>query len=207
MSQRKYDLIWSCQTAGYLEQKIGEKVAEILRREHAGEGCHIRNISSKTGISSNTIRKWYGGRKPPYLAHFMILAKYYPAILQMFLEGAGHEYLIPHIRPEKQEPESTAEHCAKPRTLQNEAEKNFRLHADLDPRIAGELNNRQLWFWGLIKQEQQARTAAICAQWPSITDRTARSDVAKLVKMNLIRFVGEKKHRQYEMIQSRPQAL
>jgi len=194
MSQTKYDLIWSCQTAGYLEQKIGEKVADILRLEHAGEGCHIRNISSKTGISSNTIKKWYGGRKPPYLAHFMILAKYYPAILQMFLEGAGHDYLIPYIRSEKQVSESTAETQKK----EPEAGKNVPINVPINP-WPGDLNERQVWFLTELPRNVGVAAEDI-AQHKNVTGKTAKRDIADLKTRKLIRFVGARKTGVYVLL-------
>ena len=194
MSQRKYDLIWSCPTPGYLEQKIGEKVAEILRQEHAGEGCHIRNISEKTNISSNTIKKWYGSRKPPYLAHFMILAKYYPAILQMFIEGAGHEYLIPHIRPEKQEPETIGQ----TKKMGPDAGKNVLINVLINS-WPQDLNVRQVWF--LAELFRNVRVAAEdIAKHHGVKDKTARRDIADLKMRKLIRLKGARKTGFYELV-------
>jgi hypothetical protein len=198
MAKTKGDHIWSYKIDNRQEQKIGEKVAEILREEYTGRASPMKNISLKTGISPDTIRKWYSGRKTPYLEHFLILAQNYPAILRMFLEATGHDYLVPHIRPQEQGSRTT-EQLARPVKPQSEVENSFHIHIDISPRIASALNHRQLWFLGILQQYQQAKAAAICVQWPSITNRTARNDVAKLVKMNLVRLVGSKKSGLYKM--------
>ncbi|MBI3442100.1 MAG: DeoR family transcriptional regulator [Proteobacteria bacterium] len=194
MSQKKYDLIWSCKTAGYLEQKIGEKVAEILHREHAGEGCPIRNISLKIGISSNTVRKWYGGKNPPYLAHFMILAKYYPAILQMFLEGTGHDYVIPHIRPQEVEPETAAQTQKK----WPEAGENVLINVLINPWPEG-LNERQVWFLTELSRKVGVAAEDI-VQHRNVTDKTARRDIADLKMRKLIRLEGARRTGKYVIL-------
>lgn len=194
MSQRKYDHIWSCKNADCLEQKIGEKVAEILRQEYAGKASPMKNISSKTGITADTIRKWYSGRKPPHLAHFLILAQNYPTILCMFLEAVRHDYLIPHIQPQGQGSEITVQ----TRKKEPEVDQNVPINVPINSWPAG-LNERQIWF--LTELSRSIRIAAEdIARCKNVTGKTAKRDIANLKARRLIRFVGAKKTGSYLLL-------
>jgi hypothetical protein len=194
MSQRKDDHIWSCKKAEFLEQEIGEKVAAILRQEYAGKASPMKNISSKTGISSDTIRKWYSGRKPPYLGHFLILVQNYPAIMMMFLEAAGHDYLIPHVLGDSAS--DTAVKSAPDFPL--DTGKNDTINDTIKSKTAN-LNERQVWFLENLRGGAKLTAHDICRQW-SVFLRTSRRDIEELKELRLIRFAGAKKTGWYEMI-------
>ncbi len=119
MSLTKSDHVWSGCEAAVLEQKIGETIIKILHLEGAEKSCPTKRISKKTRIAIHTVRKWYSARTTPSLTYFLILARTYPSFLRMFLEATGHDYLIQHIRPEKQETKPTTGQCAKPEAFQN----------------------------------------------------------------------------------------
>jgi hypothetical protein len=194
MSQKKYDHIWSCKNAGFLEQKIGEKVAEILRQKYAGKASPIKDISSETDISPDTVRKWYSGRKPPYLAHFLILSQNYPAILQMFLEATGHDYLIPYIRLQVQEPEPAAQTQKK----EPDSGENVLINVLINPWPEG-LNERQVWFLTELSRNVGVAAEDI-ARHRDVTDKTARRDIADLKMRRLIRLEGARKTGKYALM-------
>lgn len=196
MSQTKDDHMWSCKKAEFLEQKIGEKVAEILRQEYAGKSSPMKNISSKTGITSGTIRKWYSGRKPPHLAHFLILAQNYPAILRMFLGAVGHDYLIQHIQPQKQ----ALEMLVQPQKKEPETDKNVPINVPINSWPMG-LNERQAWFLTELSHNVRV-TAEDIASHRNVTEKTAKRDIADLKARKLIRFVGANRTGHYQVIES-----
>ena len=194
MSQKKYDLIWSCKNADCLEQKIGEKVAEILRQKYAGKASPIKHISSEIDISPDTVRKWYSGRKPPYLAHFLILAQKYPAILRMFLEATGHDYLILHVRPQGQGAEMTVQTPKK----EPAADQNVPINVPINSWPEG-LNERQVWFLTELSRNTGVAAEDI-ARHKSVTGKTAKRDIADLKMRELIRFEGARKTGVYVLL-------
>lgn len=101
MSQEKYDHMWSPFQEVYLEKRVGELISQALRREHERESSPMKKISQKTGIAPTTIRKWYTGKKPPSLRHFLMLAQNYPEILKVFLAVVGHGYTVHCVEPGK----------------------------------------------------------------------------------------------------------
>jgi hypothetical protein len=71
------------------------------------------------------------------------------------------------------------------------------INLTLPLRIASELNQRQLWFLGLLQQGERRKADHIAATW-QVSTRMAKYDVEALVKKGLIRFNGAKKNGWYE---------
>jgi hypothetical protein len=192
MSYKKTEHAFSSDQAALLEQKVGEKIAEILRQEYAGTPSAVKLISAKTKIAPGTIKNWYIGRNPPRLVHFLMLARHYPAALCVLLGAVGHDYLVPHIRS----PELESETAAPVQKKEPVAGKNVTINVTLKSKTAN-LNGRQAWFLERLRSGSKLTAQDICRQW-SVLLRTSRRDIAILKARGLIVFVGAKKAGWYE---------
>jgi len=190
MSYKKMAHMCASERAIFFEQKI----ATVLRQKHDGKSSRVKRIFLKTGIAPGTIKRWYSSKKLPSLEHFLLLAQNYPAILQIFLEEVGHDYLIQHIRVREQGSEA-AERAQK---AGKDAGKNDTINDTIKPKAAN-LNERQAWFLESLQGGAKLTAHDICRQW-SVFLRTSRRDIEELKELNIIRFRGAKKTGQYEVI-------
>lgn len=192
MSFKKEDHILSTDQATFLEQKIAIKVAEILRHEYEGIASPVKNISLKTGVAPATIKKWYSGQNPPRLAHFLILAQNYPPILQILLEAIGGPDLwdaftllgskLKTVQNSKMEREARIYSAEKLHYKYRDATANQR-----------QAEQRQIWFLEQIQQGQQPNSNDLMARW-KVSSRTAKSDIAAMINLRLIEFIGARKN-------------
>lgn len=192
MSQQKHDHMWSSFQEAILEEKVGELVSGILRREHGREPSPVKKISRRTGIAPTTIRKWYTSKKPPSIGHFLMLVQQYPEILKAFLEASGYGYLTAHIRPivgEKEDDMTTV-------TAPAEAAQDVPIN--VPNRI---LSERQAWFLILLGSADRARAEDISAEF-GVSLKTAKRDIEGLKTAGKIRFIGSKRSGRYEIVVS-----
>jgi hypothetical protein len=198
MSFKKEDHILSTDQATFLEQKIATKVAEILRHEYEGMASPVKKISLKTGVAPATIKKWYSGQNPPRLAHFLILAQNYPLILQVLLEAIGGPDLWDAFTLLGNKLKTIQAASANLTAQRYSAEKLHYKYRDATANRR-QAEQRQVWF---LEQMQQGRSLKFCDivdQW-HVSTRTAKSDIALMVKLKLIEFVGAKKNGIYILI-------
>jgi Fic family protein len=66
------------------------------------------------------------------------------------------------------------------------------------PSEHGNLNQRQLWFLGLLQKGKSLRAQDIATAW-RVSLGSARSDLAQLTKARFIKFVGARKNGQYKL--------
>lgn len=187
MSQENRDHIWSSFNEDLLEQNMGELVSRALRSTHEGEASPVKKISQRTGIAPTTIKKWYTGKKPPTIGHFMMLVQKYPEVLKTFLEASGHGYLMEHVRAETAaNDEGSASFFRDISDVPKNVPKNF-------------FNERQDWFLILLQDTNEGRAEHITAEF-GVSLKTARRDIERLKEAGKIRFVGAKKTGKYEII-------
>jgi len=189
--------MWSSDQAASFEQKISEKVAEILRQEYKGIPSPVKKISRKTGIATTTIKKWYSGQNPPRLVHFLILARHYRAILQLLLEAIGGSHLWEAYDLLGDRLKTAPDHVKSTLPENIYSAENCTINICLPLRIASMLNQRQIWFLGQLKDGDRTNVDNIVTHW-EVSLRTAKSDIAEIVRMKLIRFVGARKTGWYE---------
>ena len=195
MSYKKTGNKFPAVTASFVEQEITNQMKEILHNVHQENSSCIKIIHDKTSIGCNTIKRWHGGQNPPSCEHLIVLALHYPAVLKMILELSGHGYLVPHVQPSsKSEPGSSGEE-----TGDIYSAENCTINLSLPPRIAHKLNQRQIWFLGQLQQEQKVKANHIVLQW-RVSTRSAKTDIKKMILMQLVRYDGAKKGGKYILI-------
>jgi hypothetical protein len=178
-----------------LEQKLLLQILKILDEKYQNARSVPKQIGKIAGVAPDTVRKWRSGCNSLCLGHFLLLAKVYPEVLQAMLDLVGHESVsvTPNqtVFDEPEAPKSTplgkiysAKYC----TI------NFNLSLD----IARRLNQRQLWFLGLLQQNQRINADDIAIVW-DVSARMAKYDVETLLEQGLIRFRGAKKNGWYEV--------
>ena len=62
---------------------------------------------------------------------------------------------------------------------------------------AQNLNQRQLWFLGMLQQGYRVRANDSVKTW-DVSSRTAKYDISLLTKMGLVQFIGPPKTGKYE---------
>lgn len=110
----------------------------------------------------------------------------------MLLKLVHHEYLIPHI----EHASGTGAGIVPNAWRRLMGDKSVTIQVSISPGIAGQLNQRQLWFLGKLQQRDEVKVSDIAALW-CVTMRTAKRDVADLKKRKLVIFVGAGKTGRY----------
>lgn len=200
MSFKKEDHKLSTDQATFLEQKIAIKVAEILRHEYEGIASPVKNISLKTGVAPATIKKWYSGQNPPRLAHFLILAQNYPPILQVLLEAIGGPDLWDAFTLLGSKLKTVSEDSTKQSRQVYSAEKLHYKYRDATANHR-QAEQRQVWFLEQLQRGQQLRADDIRVRW-NVSARTAKTDIATMIELKLIKFIGARKKGIYVLVKN-----
>lgn len=195
MTYAESDHIWSTNLATDLERKMMLQISGIFTHEHDNARAIPKHVSKKTGIPPDTIKKWKNGLNPPRLGYFLLLLKHYPDALKFMLELVGPKPALESVSPVSTGV-NTGTVIPAPEVYRA---KYCTINLSLPLRIASELNQRQLWFLGLLQQGERWKADHIAATW-EVSHRMAKYDVEALVKQGLIRFRGAKKNEWYELI-------
>lgn len=182
MSKAKNDHIWSKK---YLDRAISRLVSKTLREAHRNSSAALKHIARTTQLNALTIRKWYEGKNPPDAAHLLILMAHYPDLLCGILQlidrtksvGSNSQITTPK-KTENCHTETHAEH---------------KIWGDIPVTPSATknsvmLNQRQLWFIEQVRARHRCTSKDIERRW-SVTNRTAKRDIAALVAVGAIRFV------------------
>ena len=185
MSFTKMDSVFT--NAG--QEIIARAIATVLREEYSGVGSAIKRIAKKIDAEPRAVKNWYEGRRAPNLRHFIALARTSSKMTACFLQLAGYGDLVDtlaHLPSSAQE----GKKCFV-RTFYyinfDTFESAPRVH-DLQA-----LNQRQLWFYHEISKGRKLDAQNITAFW-HVGVASARRDIAKLIALNLICFVGSKRN-------------
>ena len=194
MSVAKKDQVFPIKSVAISDAALAKLIAAGLRTDYGDSTSAIKVIGLKTGASLRAIKNWYSGKNTPSSSHLLTLARSSPSILQIVLEQIGgadlrDAFALLNLSEKKN-------FFGKPRQI---TEKNFRIDVEVSARIGKNLNQRQLWFLTRLRQGEQLKSSAIAAEW-QVTDRSARADVAEMVRLDLIRFQGAKKAGVYVLI-------
>ncbi len=192
MSVPKKDRVFPVKSVGISDTELAKLVAAGLRKDYGDLPSAIKEIGLKTGANLRAIKNWYQGRNAPSSSHLLTLARSSPSILQIVLEQVGGADLRDAFMLLEMGDNKGMDGKTILKNAPEIAENSFRIHVDISPAIAGKLNERQLWFLGILQQGQKLKTADIAAQW-HVTDRSARGDVAALAELGLIRLEGSRK--------------
>lgn len=196
MSYAKNDQVFPTEIQGGSTQKIAHAISTALRQDYGELTSAVKRIGRITGVHPRAIRNWYEGRNVPNSVHLLMLAQSSPNVLRVLLQLIGHGYMAEFISWEF----SPANRPLRGAGISNDAniygERFFTINVTLAPQTAAKLNQRQLWFFGLMQRGREARASDISDTW-KVTMRTAKSDLAGLIKLELIRFVGARKNGMY----------
>jgi hypothetical protein len=128
-----------------------------------------------------------------------MLARSSPNVLQVLLELVGRGDMAEAIKREFHPPNRPSLPLFLNAPMQIYSEKFFTINVTINAEGAAKLNERQLWFLGLIQRGYDVRSSDIVAIW-NITTRTARADMASLKKLKLVCFKGARRNGRYEAL-------
>ena len=179
-------------------KKLALEMQKILRREYGDVRHAVKRMGRRTGIGPRTIRNWYDGRNAPESRHLLLLAAYYPSILRAVLQIIGYSGL--ELLQERNAASLNAARTGtKSRSFwETYSAKSCTINVMLDREKALKLNQRQLWFLGLLQQGYQVTATEIASFW-AVSARSARYDVLGLIKLRLVEFKGARKKGYYEL--------
>lgn len=195
MSVPKKDQVFPRESAATNEQFVAALIAKALREDYGELGSAVKRIGRRIGANPRAIRNWYEGRNAPNSVHLLLLAQSSPRVFAALLELIGRTDLLEvgqdgEILPLDKVELGLAEEIY--------GEENFTINISICPKLRCELNHRQLWFYGLLQQGQVIKAADIAEAW-KVSLRTARTDIAFLVKRKVVRFSGGNRWGHYEI--------
>jgi len=173
------------------DKKLALIFAEALKQDYGEKPSPVKMIAKQTDASINTVRKWYSGEKQPGFRHLVMLAKHSPNVLRVLLELIGKDDLY----------ELYQEHLlitGATNSQQIYSAKFCTINLTLPYKIIMQLNQRQLWYLGLLQHGHKCKAGDIAQLW-QVSIRTAKADIGGLVQLKLICFTGSKKTGSYEV--------
>lgn len=187
------------QNATEIEFQITQNLKQILRIHYQDFPSALKWLCARTGVRPRTARNWYEGCNPPSSGHLLVLARSYPAVLKMILQLAGRSDIASLCVPEKDEHDPAPTDTEKDPRTGKEGAIFCTINVTISLNIASHLNQRQLWFLGMIQQGYHVKAEHIIKTW-DISIRTAKYDISSLVNLGLIRFTGTKGKGHYQVV-------
>lgn len=178
-----------------IEQELMLEITKYFRQEYKNTLAATKLISRKTDIPTETIKRWHKGRNPPRSGHLVILARQYADVLKIILRQTGHGYLIPYI--------SAPDHEREMARISVLPDDDFAENVPINVPLKSwpdDINERQKWF--LVELHRNIRVTAtdIMQRW-SVTDKTAKRDIADLKERSLIVYMGARKTGWYMLVE------
>lgn len=172
------------------ERDMAEKIMKELRLQYKDTRCAVKHISRRTGISPNTIKRWYNGHNLPVSKHLLILTRHYNCALRAFLETSGNGYLIAYIRDENSS-------FKNPETGQY-FDQNVPINVPVN-RESTDMKRYQQWFLEAVSCNLHPTAASLAKRW-GISPRIAKNVIKELKKRKRIAFVGARKNGRYVLL-------
>lgn len=176
------------------ERDLAEKIMKELRLEYKDTRCAVKHISRRTGISPNTIKRWYNGHNLPVSQHLLTLTRHYNCALRAFLETSGNGYLIAHIKDNN----SSFKNPETGRSF----DQNVPINVPIN-RESARMEQYRRWFLEAIFHNMRPTSASLAKQW-GISPRIAKSVITMLKQRKLIAFVGARKNGRYILLDQQP---
>jgi hypothetical protein len=184
------------------DKLLGDMVRAALLEAHAGMSAPLRHIARDTGISYSTVGKWYKYGYTPKSSHLLIIAALYPQVLQLLFELTSFGSLweeavrIGIVETMHARLNETRENRKKSSMT---GDKSVTIRVRLDAHSAVQLNQRQLWFLGQLQQGYRiSGIIALMETWHTHS-RTAKRDIAGLIRAGLICSVKQGRKSCYEL--------
>ncbi len=190
MSFEKTTPKFPLQTRHYSNAELAQIFAKALKEEYGQQASPVKIIARQTGASIATIRKWYSGEKQPSLKYIIILAQNSKNVLRAFLEIVGKRDLWELFQ-------KNLLAAGKQHGQEIYSAKFCTIKIILPYEVIVQLNQRQLWYLGLLQQGHKIKAVDIASNW-KISIRSAKYDIKGLVRLKLIWFVGGRKNGYYK---------
>lgn len=194
-----------------LDGKISPKkliriVSGCLVRDFAEYGDAIKRISRYISAEPRMVKNWYAGRNSPSASHLLQLAGISSSLRNFILceLGAGIHPDVPEgveavIARSKPCPENR--HSSKINSaILKYSELHYKSKFSMKtlPDTPAGPNQRQRWFISALQGGHRLKAPDLAIHW-QVSLRTAKSDIAGLRKMGLIRFTGARKDGEYQV--------
>ncbi len=198
MSFSKKEQVFRGRSGVIPDTELAQIIADALRNDFGESSSTIKKIGQVTNENLASIKHWYTARHVPSSAHLLVLARSSPSILKFVLEQIGGSDLVEAFGLlSSRDSENQKSTVPVPRGGIY-TDKIVSINVDMPLYLIGKLNGRQLWFLAMLRQGHAPKAedlAIVCS-----TDiRTARRDVAELIKMKLIYFAGARKNGTYQL--------
>lgn len=204
MSLEKLDHIFPKKSVDEIELQITKDLKKILRDSYREFPSALKWICIKTGVQERAARNWYNGRNPPRSGHLLALARSHPSVLRMILELAERPDLAAVCHLQKNSPRRHIKNEKIGASARNEGAIFCTINVTISLSLAGKLNQRQLWFLGMLQQGRGVKAENITRIW-GVSLRTAKYDIAAMVDLGLIEFVGVRGKGRYQVFTARKQ--
>lgn len=174
------------------QRKTGQIIGEILKDIYGGKISSVKAIARVTPVDLRTIKSWYEGKNVPNLSHFLQLCVNAPEFFAAILKAIGYGDLAQHL--------TYAERHKNPLKVIPTIEVysiNFDTIKSPDVLdVVRQLSIRQVWLYSQLKKGRQYGVDDIVAFW-GVGAATAKRDIADLVRLGLVRYVGSKRNGHY----------
>lgn len=172
-------------------QELSETIAYNLRKDHGYHGSSVKNIARMIGLNPRIVRNWYEGRNIPSLSNFLRLISCSPSLMKSFLELVESTQNARSFTAVKTDAASQANN--------NYGDISVTINVTLNRKTLLKLNQRQLWFYGFLQKGVSVSAEDIVNVW-DVNIRSAKRDIAGLVALNLIEFIGAPKTGRYRLV-------
>lgn len=174
------------------QSKIPKLIADMLHEEYKNYGSVRKTISKIIGANPRTVKNWYEGNNTPNLLHFMALAEKSPMLTNWFLKSCGYDYVIPN--QQKESNAINAENISVNSNFYSFINDTIKIKENI--HIFKKLNKRQIWFYFQLQENKRLAIYDIMDLW-DVSYSTARRDIAGLINLSLIYYVGSRKNGYY----------
>ncbi|NBU69976.1 MAG: hypothetical protein EBS53_00780 [Bacteroidetes bacterium] len=174
------------------DYQVALMVSQILREEHLQADAGIKRIARATGANTETVKKWYNAQNTPSAANLMTLMRTYPSLYEAILK-------LTQISPSPEGPDRALFLSQKRIVTDVYRDKSVTINIHVAATAMGNLNLRQAWFVSELYRGVALRASDIAAIW-SVNIRTAKRDVAQLMRLRVISYEGSKKTGVYRIL-------
>ncbi|MDD3181326.1 MAG: hypothetical protein PHD48_00745 [Alphaproteobacteria bacterium] len=194
MSFSKMGKVLPKKSSRVLDQEIANMVRTALRKDFPKVKLVARAISREIDVNLEAVKKWYNGQNTPSSAHFLVLVRISPSLFEAFLVEVGCASLAPFFLSERARNgggNQAHNGAIAGRSGGSDVTSNVTINPWPD-----DLNERQSWFLAEIRDGFAPTAESLRKRW-RVTERTARRDIAEMIKLNLIERRGAKKNGVY----------
>lgn len=170
------------------QQKTAQIISDILKGLYEEKRPSVKAIAAVMPADLRTIKSWYEGQNVPNLSHFLQLCMSSPEFLAAILKIIGYSDLARYLmQTEKRKKALKVVPTIEVYSINFDAIKSPDL---LD--VVRQLGIRQVWFYSQLKKGRRYGVDDIVAFW-GVGTATAKRDIADLIRLGLICFVGSKR--------------